>query len=195
SPAVPNVTHLSNLQFFHWPLPLRSKNQLPVAGRKVPIFAVPVLFQSPATGKSPLLLGKLKQASTLQLTVMPSLLRSMPSPLRSKYRFGVRPEITSPIISTPDPVQSPTIGSEKAIEWTTLRSPHWPLPFKSRNHSPVDGRSTPIFENPLPVQSPTTGKIISPGLIPSCPLEPKGPKHRSTLQSSQIPLPFASRNH
>src|SRR5262249_17343346 len=158
----------SNLQFFHWALPLRSKNQLPVAGRKVPIFALPVggTFQSPATGKSPLLLGKEKKASGVQLPVMQS-------PLRSKYHFGVRPEIISPIISTPDPVQSPTIGSEFCDHGgpigghrTTLQSTllvagsmtHWPLPFKSRNHSPVDGRYTPIFENPLPVQSPTTGR-------------------------------------
>src|SRR4030095_256098 len=91
SPNAPNdFTHLSNLQFFHCPSPLRSKNHSPVAGRKVPIFAVPVPFQSPTTGKSPLSLGNLRQPSELQLS-------SMPSPLRSKYHFGVRPEITAPI--------------------------------------------------------------------------------------------------
>src|SRR5262249_21691687 len=137
-----------NLQFFHCPFPSRSRNHSPVAGRKVPIFALPVPFQSPETGKSPWAMGNLRQLSELQSP-------SMPLPLRSKYHFGVRPGTTTPIISTADPVQSPTTGKVcwDLTDWkqpSMLQSSNWPLPLRSRNQSPVDGRNTPILDS-LPV--------------------------------------------
>src|SRR5688500_19346914 len=61
-----------------------------------------------------------------------------------------------------------------------------PLPSKSRNHSPVDGRKTPILVLPVPFQSPATG--ISPGT-------PKDATQRSFLHLFHLRLPLRSRNH
>src|SRR5882724_4373322 len=184
SPANPNdFTHNSKLQFFHCPSPLRSRYQAPVEGRNMPIFAFPVAFHSPAMAKSPSLVRNFKQRYELQF--------AMPSPLVAKYHVGVRPKISSPILSSPDPFQSPMTGRAfgeltERRQRSIVHPSHLPLPLRSKNHSPVEGRNTPIFDIPVPVQFPVTGR--SSGL-------PKGPEHRSTLHPSQMPLPFISRNH
>src|SRR5262245_64681784 len=79
-------------------------------------------------------------------------------------------------------------GRPKPLMYLSTLAPfHSPLPFISKNHSPVLGLNTPILLTPLPSQSPTTGRSLD---------RPNGSMHISMLQSSSHrPLPFKSRNH
>ena len=79
SPAWPKgPKHASTVQLSNLPFPFMSRYHIPVLGRKTPIFILPVLSQSPTTGKSPLFPNRPRHLSTLQ----PS---HFPFPLLSKY--------------------------------------------------------------------------------------------------------------
>src|SRR5215813_10528476 len=111
-------------------------------------------------------------------------------PLRSKNHSPVEGRKT-PMYDLPVPVQSPATGRSPAIpneprQLSTLQPSHLPLPLRSRNHSPVEGRKTPMYDLLVAVQSPATGR--SPAI-------PNEPRQLSTLQPSQIRLPFVSENH
>src|SRR5262245_66387434 len=84
------------------PLPLRSSSHVRILGSKTPIFACPVPFQSPATGRSPEIPKGPRQPSTVHLF-------SAPLPLRSSFHRHVL-GVKMPSFIVPVPVQSPTTG-------------------------------------------------------------------------------------
>src|SRR6266542_3634099 len=97
------------LQPSNLPSPSRSRNHSPVAGRNTPILLLPAPFQSPATGMSPCFPKDRMQRS-------PSQPFHFSLPLRSKYQrlplLPVAEDEYRPRSSTPDPSQSPTIGTK-----------------------------------------------------------------------------------
>src|SRR4030095_8811299 len=111
----------------------------------------------------------------------------MPFPFMSRYHIPVLGRKT-PILTLLVPSQSPTIGRSPRLpngpRIVSFGEPsHLPLPFRSKNHSPVLGRKTPILLSP-PFQSPTTGRS---------PETPKS-KQLSVLQLPSFASPSASNS-
>jgi len=89
------------------------------------------------------------------------------------------------------PHHFPTTGRSPALpkaatQTSAVQPSIRPLPFLSKNHSPVLGRNTPILAFPAPSQSPATGRS---------PARPKLERHLSTLQPSITALPLKSNRH
>src|SRR5712692_9771742 len=157
-----------------------SSSQRPLLRSKIPRVATAVLFQSPATGRSPAIPKGPRHLSTVQSS-------HCPLPLKSRNHWPVLGRKT-PGADFPLPSQSPTTARSSTSpkgprHLSTIQPSHCPLPLKSRNHWPVLGRKTPGADFPLPSQSPTTARSSTP---------PKGPRHLSTAQPSQRSLPLRS---
>src|SRR5712692_1274242 len=160
-----------------------SSSQRPLLRSKIPRVATAVLFQSPATGRSPAIPKGPRHLSTVQSS-------HCPLPLKSRNHWPVLGRKT-PGADFPLPSQSTTTARSSTPpkgprHLSTVQPSHCPLPLRSNFQSPVFGSKTPICTVPVPAQSPTTGRS-------SC--WPKGPRQPSTWQPSHTPLPFRSTYH
>src|SRR5512143_514126 len=132
------------------------------------------------------------QVSTAQLS-------HTPFPFVSRCHEPVA-ALNVPVLLAPLPLQLPTTGKSSGwpkavIQLSTPQPSHWPLPLRSKNHSPVLGRKTPIFVATegvalkVAVQLVEEVRVIEP-LVQPLPLQPVNvePAAGVATRATTVPL-------